>query len=92
VAWRCQPWSIVVELTADLDVVSRRELRSDELALGPGAELLSPVGLNGAGRRGDFVPDVHASASCTPAWAGSYPLLACAVDVEGIRVARLAPR
>ncbi len=83
---------VVVELTSELDVVRTNELRSDEVAIGPGGERLTPVGLEGAGRRGDFVPDVRTSASCTPSWSGAYPLLACAVDVEGIRIARLAPR
>jgi len=83
---------VVVELTPDLEVVRRRDLHSDEVAVGPGAELLTPLGLERPGHRGDFVPDVRASASCTPSWAGAYPLLACAVDMEGIRIARLAPR
>jgi hypothetical protein len=82
----------VVELTPELEVVGKREIHSDEVALGPAGELLTPLGLAVPGRRGDFVPDVRASASCTPAWAGGYPLLACAVDMEGIRIARLAPR
>ena len=82
----------VVLLTPELDVVRTNELHSDEVAIGPGGERLTPVGLEDAGRRGDFVPDVRASASCTPSWGGAYPLLACAVDVEGIRIARLAPR
>lgn len=82
----------VVELTPELEVVSQRVLHAGEVTLGPAGELLTPLGLDGLGRRGDFVPDVHASASCTPWWAGSYPLLACAVDMEGVRIARLAPR
>lgn len=83
---------VVVELTPDLEVVRKRELPSDEVAIGHNGELLSPLGLNGAGHRGDFVPDARASASCTPAWAGAYPILGCSVDMEGIRIARLAPR
>ena len=83
---------VVVELTPDLEVVRKRELHSDEVAIGNDGELLSPLGLNGVGHRGDYVPDARASASCTPAWAGAYPLLACSVDMEGIRIARLAPR
>jgi len=83
---------VAVELTPDLEVVRKRELQSDEVAIGHDGELLSPLGLNGAGHRGDYVPDVRASASCTPAWAGAYALLACSVDMEGIRIARLAPR
>jgi hypothetical protein len=83
---------VAVELTPELEVVGRREIHSDEIALGPAGELLTPLGLDAPGRRGDFVPDVRASASCTPAWAGVHPLLACAVDKEGIRIARLAPR
>lgn len=83
---------VLVELTPDLEVVGRREIHADEVALGPGAELLTPVGLEAPGRRGDYVADARASASCTPAWVGAYPLLACAVDMDGVRVARLAPR
>jgi hypothetical protein len=82
----------LVELTPDLEVVSKRELHAGEVALGPAGELLTPLGIEGAGHRGDFVADAHASASCTPSWMGAYPLLACAVDLDGIRIARLAPR
>jgi hypothetical protein len=82
----------VIELTSDLEVVGKRELHATEVALGPAGELLTPLGLEAPGRRGDYVPDVRASASCTPSWAGAYPLLACSVDLDGIRIARLAPR
>ena len=82
----------LIELTPELEVISKRELHADEVALGPAAELLTPLGIEGAGHRGDFVPDAHAAASCTPSWMGAYPLLACAVDLDGIRIARLAPR
>lgn len=82
----------LIELTPELEVVSKRELHADEVALGPAGELLTPLGMEAAGHRGDFVPDAHASASCTPSWMGAYPLLACAVDLDGIRIARLAPR
>ena len=84
--------SQLIELTPDLEVVSKRELHAKEVALGPSGELLTPVGLDAPGQRGDYVPDVRASASCTPSWAGAYPLLACSVDLDGVRIARLAPR
>lgn len=82
----------LVELSPELEVIGKRDLHSDEVAIGPGGELLTPLGLEVPGRRGDFVPDVRASASCTPWWAGAYPLLACSVDMDGVRIARLAPR
>lgn len=83
---------VLAELTPDLEVVGKREIHTDEVAIGPAGELLTPVGLEAPGRRGDFVPDARASASCTPSWVGAYPLLACSVDMEGARIARLAPR
>lgn len=83
---------VLVELTPDLEVVGKRDIHSDEVAVGPSGELLTPIGLEAPGLRGDFVPDARASASCTPWWAGAYPLLACAVDLEGVRIARLAAR
>ncbi|MBX3187017.1 MAG: hypothetical protein KF819_08385 [Labilithrix sp.] len=83
---------VLVELTPDLEIVEKRTFHTDEVAFGPAGERLTPVGLEAPGVRGDFVPDARASASCTPSWAGAYPLLACSVDMEGIRVARLAPR
>ncbi|MDB5220612.1 MAG: hypothetical protein JWO86_8539 [Myxococcaceae bacterium] len=82
----------LIELTPQLEVVSKRELHADEVALGPTGEPLTPLGIEGAGHRGDFVRDAHASASCTPSWMAAYPILACAVDLDGIRIARLAPR
>jgi hypothetical protein len=82
----------VIELTSNLEVVGTRELHATEVALGPGGQMLTPLGLEVPGKRGDYVADVRASASCTPFWAGAYPLLACSVDMEGARVARLAPR
>lgn len=83
---------VLVELTPDLEVVRRRDLHADEVALGPAGEVLTPLGLEAPGKRGDFVREVNASASCSPAWAGAYPLLACTVDMDGLRMARLGPR
>jgi hypothetical protein len=83
---------VLLELTPDLEVVGKREIHGDEVTLGPAGEMLTPLGIDVPGRRGELVPDLHAPASCTPAWAGGYPLLACAVGLEGIRIARLAPR
>ncbi len=82
----------VIELTPDLEVVGKRELHAAEVAPGSAGELLTPLGLEAPGKRGDYVADVRASASCTPFWAGAYPLLACSVDMDGARIARLAPR
>ena len=78
----------LVELTTDLEVVSKRELHAAEVAVGPAGQLLTPVGLEAPGGRGDFVADARASASCTPAWVGAFALLACTVDIQGVRLAR----
>jgi|GEM_PF-5920379 len=82
----------IAELTPELTVVGRRDFQAGEVAIGPSGELLTPLGLERPGIRRDFVPALGTAASCTPAWSASHPLLACAVDMEGSRIARLGAR
>ena len=78
----------LVTLTLDLAEEGRTTLASDEVAIGPDGEILTTTGLGTPGARGDLVAVVDHEASCTPAWAGQIPMLACAVDMEGALLAR----
>jgi len=80
----------LIQLGTDLVEKSRREIATDEIAIGPAPsyEVLTTVGLGAAGVRGDFVNAMDNDASCTPAWSGPHPMLACAVDMQGALVAR----
>jgi hypothetical protein len=80
----------LIQLGADLFEKSKKEIATDEVAIGPAPsyEVLTTLGLGAPGVRGDFVKAMDNDASCTPAWSGAYPMLACAVDMEGALVAR----
>ena len=81
----------LVELGLDLLVRSEKRIETDEVAIGPHGEVLTTGGLEASTVRGELVPSIGGEASCTPAWSGPFPLLACARDGTGARIARLPP-
>jgi hypothetical protein len=81
----------VVRLSRDLTAEDEHELATDELAIGPSGEELTPGGIGVARTRQDRVDAIGREASCTPAWAGPIPMLACSLDGQGARIARLPP-
>ena len=75
------------------------DVDADEVAVHSG-RFLTTGGLNQTSMRGDFVPALGASGSCTPAWSpdgvgangapiDASPMLACSVAGGGVRVVRL---
>lgn len=76
------------------------EVDADEIAVRWRNPFLTTGGLDQASLRGDFVPALGTTASCTPAWSREgaawpgpafepFPMLACAVAGGGVQVVRL---